>query len=110
MGALTNGLVQMNAKMVVTKDAIECIVLGLLAFVVMAIWTGWMVREKKWSLAVVMGVIMLACGAFAIHGATMPRVKEIRACAVEPVELDSIAAVYDIVSVDGKELVLRERG
>ena len=35
--------------------------------------------------------------------------KEIRACVNGPVSLERVSAVYDIVSIDGKEIVLRER-
>ena len=44
-----------------------------------------------------------------IAGSSRPKVKQIRCCASGPVSLDLVAARYDIVSVDGKELVLRER-
>ena len=109
MGTVMGELIQMNAKMVVTGDARECIVLGVLAFVTMAFWTVYMIRAKKKALAIVLGLIALGCGALAVHGATMPRVKEIHACVNGPISLETVSSVYDIVSIDGKEIVLRER-
>ena len=108
MGALTNGLVQMNAKMVVTGSATTVIVLGImLAFVALFITIAAWLYEKRFCWVGL--VVAAAFVGMAVYGVNMPRVKEICACAVEPVELDRIAAVYDIVRVDGKELVLRER-
>lgn len=109
MGTVMGELIQMNAKMVVTKDARECIVLGVLACATMLFWTLFMIRAKKRALAIVLGLIALGCGALAVHGATMPRVKEIRACVNGPISLERVNAVYDIVEIDGKEIVLRER-
>ena len=109
MGTVVGELIQMNAKMVVTGDAIECIVLGVLAFLTMAWWTVYMIRAKKKLLAIVLGLVALGCGALAVHGATMPLVKEIHACVNGPISLERVSAVYDIVKVDGKEIVMRER-
>lgn len=109
MGALTNGLVQMNAKMVLSGNAKTWITLGIMLAVVtlFIVVTAWLAGKRFWWVGLVVAAAFVA---MAIVGYRQPRLKEIRACAVEPVELDRIAAVYDIVSVDGKELVLRERG
>ena len=109
MGTVVGELIQMNAKMVVTKDARECIVIGVLACATMLFWTLFMIRAKKRAIAIVLGLIALGCGALAVHGATMPRVKEIHACVNGPISLERVSAVYDIVEIDGKEIVLRER-
>lgn len=108
MALFDNGLVQMNAKMVMTYSATTVLTLGImLAFVAMIITiAGWLEGKRFWWVGC---LVVLAFAGMAVYGVNMPMVKEIRACAVEPVQLDRIAAVYDIVSVDGKELVLRER-
>lgn len=109
MGELTGRLIEMNAKMVVTEDAIECVVLGMIAFVVMVIWTVWMARAKKKVLAYLFAVIALGCAAYAAYGVSLPMAKEIHACADGPISLETLAVRYDIVKVDGKELTLRVR-
>lgn len=109
MGELTGRLIEMNSRMVVTEDAIECVVLGMIAFVVMVIWTVWMARAKKKVLAYLFAVIALGCAAYAAYGVSLPRAKEIHACADGPISLETLAVRYDIVKVDGKELTLRVR-
>ena len=44
-----------------------------------------------------------------VYGVCMPRVKEIHACVNGPVSLETVSSVYDIVRIDGKEIVLMER-
>ena len=102
-------LIQMNAHMIVTQDAKECMVIGLLGAVVFIIWTIWalMGAYKKWAIVFVV-LAALEAGLF-VHGVTTPRVKEIHACANGPISLEQIAGRYDIISVDGKELKLRVR-
>ena len=108
MAVFDNGLVQMNVKMVVTGTASTVIVLGIIMAVISMMFTAtaWIFEKRFWWVGC---LAVLAFAMMSVYGANMPRVKEIHACAVEPVQLDRIAAVYDIVSVDGKELVLRER-
>lgn len=119
MGELAGGLIQMNAKMVVTNDANTLIVGGMIVAVVFLAMTVIMATEKvtdkkrakrKMIRTGVCAAAMLAGIALVIAGNNMPRVKEIRACASGPVSLEVIATQYDIIDVDGKELVLRARG
>ena len=109
MGELTGGLIQMNAKMVVTGDAKTDMVIGLLGAIVFVFWTVWAIHDKKWAWAILFAVVALAEAMLFVHGVSTPRVKEIHACVSGPISLERISSVYDIVSVDGKELVLRER-
>lgn len=102
-------LIQMNAKMVVTQDAMECMVFGLLGAIAFVIWTIWALRGKKKAWAVIFAVLAIAEAGLFAHGVMTPRVKEIHACASGPVSLEQIAVKYDIISVDGKELTLRVR-
>ena len=115
MGELTGGLIRMNAKMVVTVDAQFMIVVGaifgvLLLTVAVYVFTDTAVERKKrrhmgWALV----ALACVCAALAVYGTRIPRVKEIRACVDGPISLERICSVYDIVSIDGKEIVLRER-
>ena len=109
MGELTGGLIQMNARMVVTGDAITCMVIGLLGAIAFVFWTVWAIRDKKRAWAILFAVLALAEAMLFAHGVATPRVKEIHACVSGPISLERISSVYDIVSVDGKELVLRVR-
>ena len=109
MGELTGGLIQMNAKMVVTGGAKTSMVIGLLGAIVFVFWMVWAIRAKKKAWAILFASLALAQTALFAHGVTTPRVKEIRACVDGPISLERICSVYDIVSIDGKEIVLRER-
>ena len=115
MGELTGGLIQMNAKMVVTGFGEKLIITGAffaaaMLMIAVYVWTDKSAENRRrrrigWIL------IALACvsAAAAAYGANTPRVKEIRACVDGPISLERICSVYDIVSIDGKEIVLRER-
>jgi len=109
MGTVVGELIQMNAKMVVAGDAKTCMVIGLLGCVTFVLWTLWAAMKKRKILAIVFVVLALAEVALFAHGVTTPREKIIHACVNGPISLETVSAVYDIVKIDGKELVLRER-
>lgn len=118
MGELTGGLIQMNAKMVVTQYANTLIIYGMIAAMVGVVLTiiaaFERVTDKKASKRKLRRVLfcvvfMLAGIIVLIVGMKQPRVKEIHACASGPLSLETVETKYDIVSIDGKELVLRER-
>lgn len=118
MSELTGGLIQMNSHMVVTRDANTLIVGGMVMAVLFAMMLIIMATEKatdkagakrKRNRVVAMGVMVLVGVVLVIIGANQPRVKEIHACASGPLSLESVAAKYKIVNVDGSELVLREK-
>ena len=106
------GLIEMNARMVTTEtsDAVYCIGVAAVAmFAVLAV-IAWLLVEKRRGLTIGVCVALAVAGAVMIVVANnMPKVKEVRCCASGPVSLEMVAGVYDIVSVDGKELVLREK-
>lgn len=118
MSELTGGLIQMNSHMVVTQDANTMIVGGMIAAVVFAVMLIVVATDKvtdkagerlKLKRVALFAVLTLLAGVVAIIGANQPRVKEIHACASGPLSLERVASVYEIVCVDGSELVLREK-
>ena len=113
MTELTGTLIEMNAHMVVTDDAIRAMVFGGAVVALFSMLMFVMLLDRKVAnKAIRAGVyaFMMAIGiAILIAGNNSPRVKEIRACVNGPVSLERVNAVYDIVSIDGKEIVLRER-
>jgi hypothetical protein len=98
----------MNAKMVMTELAMVLMILGCSLAGVFGIsalmW--WLECKKRWWMLL---IVTLVFAITAIAGFRMPRVKEIHACVNGPVSLETVSSVYDIVSIDGKEIVLRER-
>lgn len=110
MGELTGGLIEMNAKMVMTDGVHALLGIGVaiaLIFLVFAVVSAIVTCEPKVVLVampfIVAGIVM------AVIAVRQPRVREIHACASGPVSIEQIAIKYEIVNVDGKELVLRER-
>lgn len=108
MGTVMGELIQMNAKMVMSNAAEFMTVMGVLfgALMLIAAFVCWWDAKKRWWLWLV-AALMFAGLAF--WGNSMPRIKEIRACVNGPISLERVSAVYDIVSIDGKEIVMRER-
>ena len=108
MGTVVGELIQMNAKMVMSTEAEFMVVFGTLvgAAMLIAAFVCWWDAKKRWWLWLV-AALMFAGLAF--WGNSMPRIKEIRACVNGPISLERVSAVYDIVSIDGKEIVMRER-
>lgn len=108
MGTVVGELIQMNAHMMVTDTALGLIVIGVSVAVglVFGAFMGWLNAKKRWWMLAIFAAVFAA---LAVAGCRMPRVKEIRACVNGPISLETVSAVYDIVKIDGKELVLRER-
>ena len=109
MTELTGGLIQMNSHMVVTSLAGILIGIGVgicVLFLICGIASA-MCEERK--LSIFMFAIAIVGIIVTIVGVNMPRVKEIHACADGQVSIEQIGVRYDIVKIDGKELVLRER-
>ena len=105
---LTGGLIQMNMHMQRQNIADLLIILGIfggLAFLMVAciVWKGHKVEACVFILLAIAGLYI------AVIGARMPKERIIKACASGPVSLEEVAAVYEILHVDGKELTLRER-
>lgn len=108
MGELTGGMIQMNAKLVMSGCAKNMAVIGALfgtsMLIVAVVW--WFEEKRRWW-AWLMAALLLA--GLAYWGTRLPREKIIHACACGPVSLEQVAVRYDIIEVDGKELVLRVR-
>lgn len=109
MGELTGGLIEMNAKMVITDGAAKLFSFGLIFVVAFAILLIMFARDRNAGGALISVVFVVAGIVLMIAAVRQPRVRELRVCANGPVSIEQIATKYDIVSVNGKELVLRER-
>ena len=108
MNELSGGLIQMNAHMVHQSQYFPMVFFGVacgIFFLIMAIANF---KEHKGTFYV---CALFTCVFIAVLIAAfnLPMKKEIHACVSGPISLESVAAVYDIVEVDGKELILRER-
>lgn len=108
----TGGLIQMTAHSLISSAAEGWIIAGALiaalgAFLVLCVATGR--RERRVRYIIVFTMVAAAGILMLVHGARLPRVKEIKCCASGPISLEEVAARYDIIEVDGKLLTLRER-
>ncbi len=107
MGTVVGELIQMNSKMVLSDSASLVIGISVICFMMFAIITvATYFDTKRWWIFLLLAVV--SAGGIA-HGVCMPRIKEIHACVNGPISLERVSSVYDIVSIDGKEIVLRER-
>lgn len=109
MGELANGLIQMNAHMVRTSTSSVMMSFGLIAAVAYFFMAMLMYSKCGWKFSGVLVLLGIACVVLFIVGLNTPRVKEIRMCANGPISLEAIAARYEIVSVDGAEITVREK-
>ena len=110
---MSGGLIQMTAHMVRTGDARTMITLGIIAAAVFAILAlcAALSREKrhKWRWVAAFAALALAGAILAGSGAGLPRKKILYCCADGPVDLQLVAARYDLIEVDGKFIRLAER-
>ena len=108
MGTVVGELIQMNAKMVMSEAAVFMVDFGTIvgAAMLIAAFVCWWDAKKRWWLWLVAALLLAG---LVFWGNSMPRIKEIRACVNGPISLEQVSAVYDIVKIDGKEIVLRER-
>ena len=106
---MASGLIQMNVHMEVTQWAEALIVLGIFAAAVSFLIALSLMMNRERRLALVFAAIGLLGAALIVVGARMPRDRIITACANGPVSIEQVAAVYDVIEVDGKLLRLRER-
>ena len=108
MGTVVGELIQMNAKMIMSDTAEAMVVMGVLfgALLLIVAFVTWFDGKKRWW-AWLMAALLL--GGLAYWGNRLPREKIIHACVNGPISLEKVSSVYDIVRIDGKELVLRER-
>lgn len=110
---VSGGLIQMTAKAVRTGDARTMITLGIILAAVGAILTLCAVfsRQKrhKWRWVAAFAALALAGAILVGSGAGLPRRKILYCCANGPVDLQLVAARYDLIEVDGKFIKLAER-
>ena len=107
---IAGGLIQMNAHMMVAKSAKLDMSIGLIGFIIFVAITIMMIKSHKSKMWTIMFVIFaIAYAVLFVHGVITPNEKIIHACASGPVSLEQVAAVYDIIEVDGKELILKVR-
>ena len=108
MGELTGGLIQMNAHMVRQDKFYVAMAIGVVAAIIFVMLAIFSIGDSKKVFAAWLGLAAVAV-VVVIIAYNQPMVKEIHACADGPVSIESIASVYDIVDIDGKELTLRVR-
>lgn len=108
MGTVAGELIQMNAKMVMSDNAVFMVLIGVLcgALMLIAAVVCWCDAKKRWWAWLVAALLLAG---LAYWGTRLPREKIIHACVNGPISLETVAARYDIVKVDGKELTLRVR-
>lgn len=113
---LVSGLIQMNSKMIYPDWAVAIIAIGaaVIAIILVTLLIQFIdaIFEKRRiafrNISVFFGILFLSL-ALLIYGVTVPRIKEIKACAYGPVSMEQIAVKYDITNINGKEITLRER-
>lgn len=110
---ITGGLIQMTAHMVVTDGArgwmiAGAIVAALFGFLALCAAVSRRTEHKRRYVLIFLA-FALAGAAMLTVGAKQPRRKVLYCCADGPVDLQMVAARYDIVDVDGKLLTLMER-
>lgn len=113
MTELTGTLIEMNAHMVATADAMRATIFGAVVVVLFGVLLLVMLTDRKAANKVVRAGVcafMVAIGiAILIAANNTPRVKEIRYCANGPIRIEDVVAKYDVVSIDGKMITVRER-
>lgn len=113
IGELTGALIEMNAHMVVTDDAMRAMIFGgvvaALFGVLLLVMLTDREKENKAVRAGICACMMVVGIAILISGYGSSRVKEIRYCANGPIQIEEVAAKFNIVSIDGKEITVRER-
>lgn len=111
---VVGSLIEMNAHNVMGSAASTLSEIGMIGIVVSTLIAFWLsidddVKSRmEWitacAIALILSIVLL------ISGNIMPKVKEINYCANGPVQIEQIAATYDIVKIDGKQITVRERG
>lgn len=108
-----SGLIHMTAHMIRTADAQRLITAGIIiaaACAFLALCAAISKKgEHKWRYVAVFAAIALTGVIMAINGANQPRQKVIYCCAQGPVNLQTVAATYDIIEVDGAFIKIAER-
>lgn len=111
---VAGSLIEMNVHNVMSATALTLCDIGVIGLIVSAFVIFSMIliesikSRKEWFIACIIA-IAISLGLL-ISGNDMPKVKEINYCANGPVQIEQIAATYDIIQIDGKQITVRERG
>lgn len=113
MNTTATGLIHMTAHMIRTADAARLITAGIIIASVCAFLALCAALSKKgehkWRYVAAFAAIALTGAIMAASGARQPRQKVIYCCAQGPVNLQTVAAAYDIIEVDGAFIKIAER-
>ena len=109
MSELVGGLIEMNAHMVRADKFEPMLAIGIFGAVMFLFMLAFAISEKSKAAIFWFGLLTVVFAVMIVLALRLPMKKEIRACASGPISLEQIATVYDIVEVDGKEIILRER-
>lgn len=111
---VTGSLIEMNVHNVLDASASILCQIGRIGIIVsiVGIFSLFIIDSVKskteWITTCI--IAMIVCAGLLIFGTRMPKIKEINYCANGPVQIEQIAATYDIVKIDGKQITVRERG
>lgn len=103
-------LIEMNVAKVLSPDAQTLMSLSIVFFAMFV--TAFVVNiavNKNVRIAAALSILIaLSVTGFCI-GINTPRVRQIEYCAVGPVSIEEISERFDIVEINGKKIVVRER-
>lgn len=110
---VAGSLIEMNVHNVASASARNIYDLAIILIIVSTIvaLAGILIdaKDKKLGLLACAFAFVIGIGLL-IFGSNIPRVKEINYCANGPVQIEQIAATYDIIKIDGKQITVREMG
>lgn len=109
----TGGLIHMTAHLVRTGDALALIRAGVIIAAVcafLALCAALSTQsEHRWRWVAAFVALALVGAGMTVSGARKPMQKVIYCCASGPVNLETVAATYDIIEVDGAFIKIAER-
>lgn len=113
MSTTASGLIHMTAHTIRTADAQRLITAGIIIAAVCVFLALCAALSKKdahkWHYVAAFLIIATVGAVMTISGARQPMQKVIYCCASGPVNLETVAATYDIIEVDGAFIKIAER-
>ena len=109
MTAEMGGLIRMTVHDVVRGYAAAMIWAGAIVAALGILLALVAASDKKIGRAACFAAVVAAAVLLMVAGTRQPRRREITCCASGPISLEAVAAVYDIIEVDGKLIRLAER-
>ena len=110
---VAGSLIEMNVHNVTSATASALIDISTIAVIVSILVAAMVIissiKDKREALIATTIMVVIALVILKV-GSNMPKVKEINYCANGPVQIEQIAATYNIVKIDGKQITVRERG